>query len=82
MKFRQLLLLMLLLPLTATAEDAGLEFEAVGKVIDDFHDAAAHWTDVGKFPTLDRAAAQRGIWHHPTWGQHDNTQPPARLKTL
>ena len=48
----------------------------------DFHDAAAHWTDVGKFPTLDRAAAQRGIWHHPTWEQHDNTQPPARLKTL
>ena len=37
----------------------------------DFHDAAAHWTDVGKFPTLDRAAAQHGIWHHPIWLAHD-----------
>ena len=36
----------------------------------DFHDAAAHWTDVGKFPTLDRTAARRGIWHHPIWRMH------------
>ena len=35
----------------------------------DFHDATAHWTDVGKFPTLDRAAAKQGIWHHPVWRQ-------------
>ena len=33
----------------------------------DFHDAAAHWTDVGKFPQLERTAAERGLWHHPVW---------------
>jgi predicted metal-dependent phosphoesterase TrpH len=33
----------------------------------DFHDAAAQWTDVGKFPGLERTAAERGIWHHPVW---------------
>jgi hypothetical protein len=42
MKFRQLLILTLLLPLMAVAEDTGPDFEAVGMVIDDFHDAAAH----------------------------------------
>ena len=33
---------MLLIPLMATAEDTGSNIEAVAKVIDDFHDAAAH----------------------------------------
>ena len=42
MKFRQLLFLIVLLPLMAVAEETGPDFGAVGKVIDDFHDAAAH----------------------------------------
>ena len=42
MKYRQLLFLTLLLPLIAVAEGMGPDFEAVGKVIDDFHDAATH----------------------------------------
>ena len=42
MKFLQLLFLTLLIPLMAIAEDTAPDFEAVGKVIDDFHDAAAH----------------------------------------
>ena len=42
MKFRQLLFLTLLLPLMALGGNTGPDFEAVGKVIDDFHDAAAH----------------------------------------
>lgn len=42
MKFRQLLYLTLLLPLMAVAGNTEPDFAAVGKVIDDFHDAAAH----------------------------------------
>lgn len=33
----------------------------------DFHDADAHWTDVGKYPFFDPETAERGIWHHPAW---------------
>ena len=40
MKFRQVLFLTLLLPIVAVAENT--EDEAIGAVIDDFHDAAAH----------------------------------------
>jgi hypothetical protein len=48
----------------------------------DFHDAAAHWTDVGKFPALDRTAARHGIWHHPIWEQHPNTEAMSILERL
>ena len=40
MKIRQFLFLALLLPIVAAAENS--EAEAIGAVIDDFHDAAAH----------------------------------------
>jgi predicted metal-dependent phosphoesterase TrpH len=33
----------------------------------DFHDSAAQWTDIGKFPPLDRQAHSRAIWLHPRW---------------
>lgn len=33
----------------------------------DFHDAAAHWTDIGKFPALDQQAQKNAIWLHPKW---------------
>jgi ketosteroid isomerase-like protein len=42
MKFQQLLLVALLLPLMSVAEDTAADQEAVANVIDDFHDAAAH----------------------------------------
>jgi len=32
----------------------------------DFHTAAAHWTDVGKFPALE-TSNKKGIWLHPKW---------------
>jgi predicted metal-dependent phosphoesterase TrpH len=32
----------------------------------DFHTAAAHWTDVGKFPALE-TSNEKGIWSHPKW---------------
>lgn len=33
----------------------------------DFHDANAHWTDIGKFPALDQQAQKNAIWLHPKW---------------
>lgn len=33
----------------------------------DFHDAAASWTDLGKFPVLDAEAKKSAIWLHPRW---------------
>ena len=33
----------------------------------DFHDAGAHWTDVGKYPWLNSEASERAVWHHPIW---------------
>jgi 3',5'-nucleoside bisphosphate phosphatase len=33
----------------------------------DFHDAAATWTDLGKFPALDQQAIKNAIWLHPKW---------------
>ena len=42
MATRHLLLFTLILPLMAAAQDTASNIAAVGKVIDDFHDAAAH----------------------------------------
>lgn len=33
----------------------------------DFHDAGAHWTDVGKVPPLSREVAERAVWNHERW---------------
>lgn len=33
----------------------------------DFHDSAAHWTDLGKFPPLNTQAKKNAIWLHPRW---------------
>ncbi len=33
----------------------------------DFHDSAATWTDIGKFPALDQQAKKNAIWLHPKW---------------
>ena len=33
----------------------------------DFHDAAATWTDIGRFPALDQQAIKNAIWLHPKW---------------
>lgn len=37
----------------------------------DFHDAAATWTDLGKFPRLDQQAKKNAIWLHPKWHSVD-----------
>lgn len=33
----------------------------------DFHDSAATWTDIGKFPALNEQAKKNAIWLHPKW---------------
>jgi 3',5'-nucleoside bisphosphate phosphatase len=33
----------------------------------DFHDAAAHWTDVGRVPAFNATDEKNAIWHHPRW---------------
>lgn len=33
----------------------------------DFHDAAAHWTRLGKYPSLDASTNENAIWNHSRW---------------
>lgn len=49
--------------LTAVAREAGL-WVSQGS---DFHDQAAHWTDLGKFPDPGPEAKKNAIWFHPRW---------------
>ena len=49
--------------LSKLAEEKSL-YLSVGS---DFHDAAATWTDIGKFPALDQQARKNAIWLHPKW---------------
>ena len=35
--------------------------------VHDFHDAAAHWTTIGKAPPLEIGAHKNAIWAHPGW---------------
>jgi hypothetical protein len=70
MKFRQLLFLTLLLPLMAVAADTGSDFEAVGMVIDDFHDAAAHGDKERYFGHLTHDAVYLGTDEWERWPKH------------
>lgn len=49
--------------LAALAQDANL-WVSQGS---DFHDQAAHWTDLGKFPDPGPEAKKNAIWLHPRW---------------
>ena len=49
--------------LSKLAEEKSL-YLSVGS---DFHDAAATWTDIGKFPSLDPQGMKNAIWLHPKW---------------
>ena len=49
--------------LSKLAEEKSL-YLSVGS---DFHDAAATWTDIGKFPSLDQQGTKNAIWLHPKW---------------
>ncbi|MEQ8955662.1 MAG: PHP domain-containing protein [Gammaproteobacteria bacterium] len=43
------------------------KFEFYVSAGSDFHDASAHWTDLGKFPALNEAGIKNAIWDHPIW---------------
>ena len=71
MKSRQFIFLILLFPLISVADDTRPETEAVGKVIDDFHDAAAqgdkeryfsHLTDGSVYLGTGVLTRQSGQW--------------------
>jgi predicted metal-dependent phosphoesterase TrpH len=49
--------------LSKLAEEKSL-YLSVGS---DFHDPAATWTDIGRFPALDQQAIKNAIWLHPKW---------------
>ena len=70
MKFRQSLFLLLLLPLMAMAEDTAPDIEAVGKVIDDFHDAAAHGDKERYFGHLTDDAVYLGTDEWERWPKY------------
>lgn len=36
----------------------------------DFHDPAAKWTDIGRFPPLEQVNEEQAVWHHPIWRSH------------
>ena len=70
MRFRQLLFLTLLLPLTVAAENTGPDVEAVGNVIDDFHDAAAHGDKERYLGHLTEHAVFMGTDEWERWPKH------------
>jgi len=57
-------------------EKLGSDFSLYLSCGSDFHDAAARWTDVGKFPTLSLESEPRAVWRHPIWERYtgDNSK--------
>ncbi|MBE65914.1 MAG: hypothetical protein CMQ30_04505 [Gammaproteobacteria bacterium] len=48
-------------------EETALKNKLLVSAGSDFHDAAAHWTDIGKFPEISIPAKKYAIWKHPKW---------------
>ncbi len=46
-----------------------LEHSLYASMGSDFHDASAHWTGIGKFPSLPQESMKNAIWEHPRWHQ-------------
>lgn len=67
---RQLLFLTLLLAVVAAAENTGPEHEVVGKVLDDFHDAAVHGDKERYFSHLSEHAVYMGTDEWERWPKH------------
>jgi hypothetical protein len=70
MKIRQLIWLVLLIPLITVAEDTSSNVEAVAKVIDDFHDAAAHGDKERYFSHLNDDAVFLGTDEWERWPKY------------
>lgn len=52
-------------PMQQLLESMANEHDLYLSLGSDFHDPAAHWTDVGKFPPLSKSGSLRAVWHHP-----------------
>ena len=50
-----------------TLEETALKKDLFMSAGSDFHDANAHWTDIGKFPEISNFAKENVIWRHPKW---------------
>ena len=70
MRFRQLLFLTLLMAANAAADNHGPEFEAVGRVLDDFHDAATHGDKARYMSHLTDDAVYMGTDEWERWPKH------------
>lgn len=70
MRPRQLLFLALLLPVIVAAENTGPNVEAVNRVLDDFHDAAAHGNKQRYLGHLSDDAVFMGTDEWERWPKH------------
>jgi ketosteroid isomerase-like protein len=70
MKIRYLIFLALVIPLMTVAEDTAPDVEAVAKVVDDFHDAAAHGDKERYFGHLTDDAVYLGTDEWERWPKY------------
>lgn len=70
MNLRHLSYIALLVPLLACADNVEAEHEAIGRVIDDFHDAAAHGDKVRYLGYLTEDAVFMGTDEWERWPKH------------
>ena len=50
-----------------TLEETALKNKLFVSAGSDFHDAGAHWTDIGNFPQISVPAEKYAVWQHPKW---------------
>ncbi|TDJ34947.1 MAG: hypothetical protein E2O53_07105 [Gammaproteobacteria bacterium] len=72
MTIRHLLFLLLLFSMTAAADNGESDLEAIGWVIDDFHDAAAHGDKARYLDHLTEDAVFMGTDEWERWPKHPN----------
>ena len=70
MNFRLLLILTMLLSAIAAADNADTDLDAIGRVIDDFHDAAAHGDKARYLDHLTEDAVFMGTDEWERWPKH------------
>jgi ketosteroid isomerase-like protein len=70
MNIRHLLLLTVLLPVIAAADNTQSNMQAIGRVIDDFHDAAAHGDKARYLGHLSENAVFMGTDEWERWPKH------------
>ncbi|MED5411574.1 MAG: PHP domain-containing protein [Pseudomonadota bacterium] len=48
-------------------EDLAEKYSLYVSVGSDFHNADAHWTDIGKYPRVSSSSIKNAVWNHPKW---------------